>query len=226
MTIQELRFEELAEAEEANTTPEEQGSQSLRGLVLSGGKSVRMGMDKGSIAYHGKSQRQHVYEMLQSVCADVFVSCNSTQFEAARKENLPVLEDKFEGLGPIGGMLTAFEFDPFSAWFVIACDLPFLRAETLEYLSLHRNKEKAATAFYDPEGRFPEPLITIWEPRSYPVLKQALEAGLRCPRKVLINSDAELLTAPDTKELQNINHRSEYDTVLEELKTKELRSTK
>jgi molybdopterin-guanine dinucleotide biosynthesis protein A len=77
-----------------------------------------------------------------------------------------------------------------------------------------------ATAFYDPEGIFPEPLLTIWEPRSYATLLQFLSWGYSCPRKALINSDVKLLTLDDTTELRNVNDPEAYNEVLTELKQK------
>ena len=53
---------------------------------------------------------------------------------------------------------------------------------------------------------FPEPLITIWEPRSYPTLMQFLTQGYSCPRKVLMNSDIQLVVPEFPEELTNVNH--------------------
>ena len=72
---------------------------------------------------------------------------------------------------------------------------------------------KVATAFLNPETEFPEPLITIWEPRSYPVLFQFLTQGYSCPRKVLINSEIELLHLEEHEVLMNVNDREGYEQV-------------
>jgi molybdopterin-guanine dinucleotide biosynthesis protein A len=74
-----------------------------------------------------------------------------------------------------------------------------------------------ATAFYDSEGKFPEPLITIWEPRSYPQLLQFLGLGYSCPRKALINSDVKLLTITDVAELRNVNDPEAYERTVQAL---------
>ncbi|HKI46429.1 MAG TPA: NTP transferase domain-containing protein, partial [Balneolales bacterium] len=121
------------------------------------------------------------------------------------------------GLGPMSGILSAFQSDPDAAWFTVACDLPYLSCQTLDFLLKNRNPSKAATAFYDPKGEFPEPLITIWEPRSYPALLQFLSQGYTCPRKALINSDTRLLQAPDVNELRNVNNPEEYEEAVKEL---------
>lgn len=179
----------------------------LYGLVLAGGKSTRMQTDKGYINYHGKTQRQYMFELLSPICDEVFISGKS-------KDESNIIEDTFIGLGPYGGILSAMQKNPNAAWLTVACDLPYLSAQTLNYLVDKRNPSKMATAFLDNDSKFPEPLITIWEPRAYPVLLQFLSQGYSCPRKVLINSDIELLTAPDVTEFRNINFPEERDEAL------------
>lgn len=189
----------------------------LQGLVLAGGRSTRMQQDKGSLHYHGTDQRTHVYQLLQPLCDEVYVSCNAGQVAQVTAGKLPYLEDRFLNLGPKGGILTALQFNPDVAWLAVACDLPFLSAQTLQYLVQHRDPTQMATAFYDSEGRFPEPLVTIWEPRSYPVLLQFLSLGYSCPRKALINSQVKLLTVPNVQELRNVNDPAAYEQSLAEL---------
>ncbi|CAA9233367.1 MAG: hypothetical protein AVDCRST_MAG95-1093 [uncultured Adhaeribacter sp.] len=184
----------------------------LNGLVLAGGQSTRMHTDKGLLNYHGHDQRSHVYQLLDSLCAETFVSCNAAQ-AAELGSTLPYLEDRFLNLGPKGGILTALQHNPNAAWLTVACDLPLLSAATVQYLVQHRDPTKMATAFYDPEGIFPEPLLTIWEPRSYATLLQFLSLGYSCPRKALINSDVKLLTIPDANELRNVNDPEAYKEV-------------
>lgn len=189
----------------------------VNGLVLAGGKSSRMQTDKGTLHYHGKSQREYLHGLLSPYCQQVYLSCNAEQAPNLAGA-FPLIEDRFIGLGPMGGILSAFQTEPDAAWFTVACDLPYLSAQTLQYLLRHRNLSKMATAFLDPKGEFPEPLITIWEPRSYPVLLQFLSQGYSCPRKALINSEVELLQAPDGKELRNVNYPEEYEEAVRELK--------
>jgi molybdopterin-guanine dinucleotide biosynthesis protein A len=190
----------------------QEGTPVLNGLVLSGGQSQRMGMDKGNIQYHDhKTQRQYIYELLQPYCSEVFISCNEAQTAAVAAQGLPVLTDSFLGLGPLSGILSAFRENPDAAWLVVACDLPYLSHRTLQYLVQHRDSAKMATAFWDPEGgNWPEPLTTIWEPRSYSTLLQLLAQGYSSPRQALINADIALLQTPDVKELQNVNEYKDY----------------
>jgi molybdenum cofactor guanylyltransferase len=191
----------------------------INGLVLAGGKSQRMGFDKGAVNWHGKEQRYYMADMLKPFCTEVFISCRAEQQNEIDAQYL-TLPDTFTGLGPYGAILSALRDKPDSAWLVVACDLPLMEAETLQYLIDNRNTSTIATTYQSGYDGFPEPLITIWEPKSYPVLLSFLAQGYSCPRKVLINSDITLLNAPDPDALTNVNTPDELDRVKQVLHQK------
>ena len=190
----------------------------LRGLVLAGGRSERMQTDKGALHYHALDQRQHTAALLGQFCPDVRVSVRPDQ-AAGLPAGLVPLPDTFLNLGPLGGLLSAFQADPNAAWLVLACDLPFLTRTTLDFLVTNRQPARAATALRSPWNDFPEPLVTIWEPRSYGQLLRFLGLGYSCPRKALINSDIVLLAAPVPEELRNVNTPEERAAAERELTT-------
>lgn len=176
----------------------------LHGLVLAGGKSLRMGKDKSLIEYHGIPQREYLLQRLHDLNIPVHLSCRADQVDQMQTA-FPLLPDRIEGLGPYGAILTAMMSMPDAAWLVVATDLPFVTSETLQQLISQRNPSKVATAFLNPETGFPEPLITLWEPKAYPVLLSFLAQGNICPRKALINSDAHIIEATDPQWLMNVN---------------------
>jgi molybdopterin-guanine dinucleotide biosynthesis protein A len=190
----------------------------LRGLVLAGGLSQRMQTDKGRLRYgpDGREQREVAAVLLAETCQDVFVSCRAEQ-AAELPAGLQPLPDRFLGLGPLGGILSALQYDPNAAWLVLACDLPFMTADTLRQLVAGRQPSRLATAFRSPDNEFPEPLITIFEPRAYPELLRFLGLGYSCPRKMLINSDVEVLPTPASNALRNINTPAERAAAEQEL---------
>ncbi|MDQ2794101.1 MAG: NTP transferase domain-containing protein, partial [Bacteroidota bacterium] len=188
----------------------------LRGLVLAGGRSERMQTDKGALHYHGLDQRQHTAALLAEFCPDVRVSVRPDQ-AGELPAGLTALPDTFLNLGPLGGILSAFQADPNAAWLVLACDLPFLTRHTLEYLVSNRQPARLATSFRSPWDGFPEPLVSIWEPRSYGQLLRFLGLGYSCPRKALINSDIALLAPPVSGELRNVNTPQERAAATQEL---------
>ena len=188
----------------------------IKGLVLAGGKSERMQQDKGLINYHGLPQREYVAGLLSKFCSEVYISCRPDQVDSI-KSNFNPLPDTFSGLGPFGGITSAFRHDPNAAWLAIACDLPYLGEDTLDFLISKRNPSKIATSFWDSDHKFPEPLVTIWEPKAYTEMLYFLSQGYSCPRKVLINSDIELIEAPDIHSLTNVNNPEEMKLALDQV---------
>ena len=185
---------------------------SIKGLVLTGGKSTRMGSDKSELNYHGKPQKEFVKELLEKQKIETFYSVRP--FDSAQGDNK--IHDTFFNLGPFGGICSAFQKDPNSAWFVLATDLPFVNEKLLQMLLSKRNPAKVATTVKGKSTSFPEPLITIYEPKAYPVLLQFLAQGYSCPRKMLINSDVEIVEVDDEL-IRNVNTPEEYEEVKKEL---------
>lgn len=187
----------------------------IHGLVLAGGKSTRMKRDKSEISYFGQHQKKHMFDLLSAVTSKTFYSVREDQLVDSDPS---LLGDTFVGLGPYGAILSAFRSNPNVAWLVTACDQPFLTRETLDLLVAKRNPSKVATAFYNPETEFPEPLITLWEPRAYAHLLHFLSLGFSCPRKVLINTAVEIVHLEDPIVLKNVNTPEEYEEAVKILR--------
>jgi molybdopterin-guanine dinucleotide biosynthesis protein A len=119
-------------------------------------------------------------------------------------------------LGPFGAICSAFQQNPNVAWLVLATDVPFVNSEVIQLLLKHRNPSKIATSIKGKGKEFPEPLITLWEPKAYPVLLNFLAQGYSCPRKVLINSDVEIVEVDDLL-IRNINTPEEFEAAKAEI---------
>lgn len=184
----------------------------LNGLVMAGGKSMRLGYDKSLIQWHGKEQVYHIADVLKKWCSNVFISCRLDQ-QKEIDNNYNTLPDTFTGLGPYGAILSAFREQPDAAWLVTACDMPLLDAKTIEYLIQQRNPAAMATAFKSSYDSLPEPLITIWEPKSYPALLSLLSQGYTCPKKALKAFDVKILTPHDPDVLMNVNTSADIEKV-------------
>lgn len=194
---------------------------SIKGLVLTGGKSTRMGKDKTELEYHGKPQKEFVKDLLENQGIVTFYSVRNkpvvTSSGVEKSQSKNEIEDTFFNLGPFGGICSAFQKDPNSAWMVLAIDLPFVNQELIELLLSKRNPAKVATAIKGKGKQFPEPLITIYEPKAYPILLQFLAQGYSCPRKMLINSEVEIVEVDDDL-IRNVNTPEEYELAKKELK--------
>jgi molybdopterin-guanine dinucleotide biosynthesis protein A len=190
----------------------------IKALVLAGGKSLRMGEDKSTIVYYQKPQQIHVADMCHELGLETYIS-KQMNYEEDEIHGYPVIKDRMKGMGPFGAIMSAMMHDPDVAWLVVACDLPFLNASSLKYLLTERNSSKFATGYQVATKDFPEPLITIYEPRSYSRFLSFLSLGYACPRKVLINSDIHALVIEDETIAENVNTPEEKSEVINSLKT-------
>ena len=190
----------------------------LNGLVLAGGKSLRMGTDKSLLDYHGAAQREVAMQLLKAQDLPTYLSVRPEQ---KGMEGINTLSDAFVGLGPFGAICSAFMKNPNEAYLVLATDLPFVNKELIQLLLEKRNPKKIATAVKGKGKKFMEPLVTIWEPKSYPILLSYLAQGYSCPRKVLINSEVEIVEVEDEL-ICNVNTPEEFEQVKSNLKRGEM----
>lgn len=182
----------------------------LNGLILSGGKSQRMGYDKALIDYHGKPQREHLFELLSPFCRQVFTSCRSTEGVPTQLNPLP---DQYDVDSPLNGILTAFVIEPERAWLTVPVDMPLIDAAGITYILHHRNPEKVATCFYDSTGTLPEPLLTVWEPVAGKELLAYFLRGGISPREFLMTAEINCIQSPDPKYLVNVNSPADLEQV-------------
>jgi molybdopterin-guanine dinucleotide biosynthesis protein A len=178
----------------------------LFGLVLSGGRSSRMGRDKGSLVYSAigktQTQRQTCAGLLRPFCEKVFVSCRSEQ--AIEPELLRILDDPALGEGPGVGILSASRAHPERAWLVLACDFPYATKEDIAQLVSERSPAHDATCFVNEEG-FIEPFFSIWEESALAKLATELASSGMSPSRVLSSLRCKKVLPTSQKSLLNVN---------------------
>ena len=182
----------------------------LYGLLLTGGRSRRMQRDKANLAYAGQSQLARAMALLEPLVPRTFASVRADQLGDPQRTAYECIVDALPDLGPIGGIHAALHAHPAAAWLVLACDLPFLDAATLQQLIAAREPRRLATAFRSSHDGKPEPLCAIYEPASSAAIDAWIAADRRCPRDFLANADAALLTLRSPRALDNINTAEEY----------------
>jgi molybdopterin-guanine dinucleotide biosynthesis protein A len=185
----------------------------MNGLILAGGQSSRMGQPKSLLQYHGKPQYQHLMDLLSGFCGQVFLSCREEQ-----KELFTGCETIFDSaqlgdIGPINGILSAFERDKTNAWLVLGCDYPMLEKSDLEQLVQARNSDAAATIFIHPETQFLEPLIGIYEASTAPLLLEWWKQGHQSLRHFLAHQSVHKIRPLRLEALKSVDTPEERDTV-------------
>ncbi len=180
----------------------------LYGLVLTGGRSSRMGKDKALIDYHGKPQRNFLFELLSAFCSDVHTSCRQDQEIPA---HLNPITDRFSFHSPLNGIVSALKTYPDVAWLVVAVDMPNVDENVIDLLVSSRDKMKTATCFYNSITQLPEPLLTIWEPGALGLLLEFIDSGKISPREFLASHNIRMVQPPDQHIFRNVNSPGDLD---------------
>ncbi len=172
----------------------------LKALVLTGGESLRMGTDKSQLNYHGVPQWKFLEQEVLSSGIPVFFSVRK-----ATGIDRPELEDRFVGMGALGGIMSAMLEHPGHAFLIIACDMPNIDRKTITALLEQRSASQFATCFYNEHKGWAEPLFAIWEPKSLHAMLHYLALGKSCPRKLLSELDIHSIIPGHSDFLINVN---------------------
>jgi molybdenum cofactor guanylyltransferase len=180
----------------------------INGLILAGGRSSRMGFDKSRIEYHGRPQREYLFDLLKRFCKDVYVSCKQAADVPAALQPLP---DRFNLESPLNGILTAFAAHPHEAWLSVPADMPLITEGVISHLLANRNTASMATCYWDSDHKNPEPLFALWEPHAGLALQSFFEQGKISPREFLNQHPVTILEVPNASLHANINTPEELD---------------
>ena len=188
----------------------------LWGLVLAGGRSRRMGEDKGRLEFHGLPQVVWAHRQLDEICEQTYVSVSAEQHGSEPYAGLSTITDQDSDGGPAVGLLSAWRRFPDVAWLVVAVDMPFVDQKTLRTLLDGRQADGLATAFQHADGTL-EPLCTIWEPAAGPVLRERVAGGDGSLRRLLVAAGVRGLETPVGGALVSVNSPAQVERARQEL---------
>lgn len=187
----------------------------ISAAVLAGGKSSRMGKNKALLSLNGKTLIEHVISAALAVTDFVQVITNTPR-EYAFLE-LPMLGDVIENIGPLGGIYTALKHCRTQHCLIIACDLPIISVELLQFLA-----ENAGTSdiFAIDAGRGVEPLCAIYSTAClHAIEKQIAEKDYKVAR-LFERVDARVVRFHPTHSLYsenlfyNVNTPEDFEKLL------------
>lgn len=191
----------------------------LVGVIICGGKSTRMGLDKAFMDYHGKEQCYHLYELLLPFCKSVYISCNEQQAKTLKPQYQKICDAKeFENKGPMAALLSLEKSIHSQSFLILACDYPFINKESIETLIQGRLVNGDALCFYNEEENILEPLLAIYEKKCISRLIRFYNQGNYSLRDFLKSINAKKIkpAAPDT--LFNVNSMEDYRRTIQKLK--------
>jgi len=147
----------------------------VAGFVLAGGASSRMGSAKALLEIGGVPLLVRTVRLVESAAEPVTVIGNAGAYESL---GVRAIDDDLPGAGPLGAIATALRASSAPWNLVVACDLPHLTREWLEYLA-GRALASPADAVLPMNARGAEPLCAAYHKRGEAAIRAAIERGVR-----------------------------------------------
>lgn len=104
----------------------------LTGVILAGGRSVRMGTNKSLLMIDGMTIIERTVQLMRSLFPKNFVSTNTP--EDYEFLNVPTIADQIKNIGPLAGIHAGLVHSSTEKIFVISCDMPLMTKETIQFL--------------------------------------------------------------------------------------------
>ena len=141
-------------------------------VIQAGGRSSRMGRDKGLVELAGQPLIEHVIRRLAGLTQEGVITTNNPEAYAGFGHR--TAGDRQPGAGALAGLATALEAAHGDRVLVVACDMPFASRALADYmLALSAEAEAVVPR---PEGEF-EPLFAVYRRACLPAIERALDEG-------------------------------------------------
>lgn len=175
--------------------------------ILCGGKSTRMGEDKGFVMYKGKSFMEWILKAAQPLSSSIFLLSKN---QAYSQFGYPLITDLVKGKGPVGGIYTALEHSKTEWNLILSCDIPQISTAILEELILLAHRGKSDLVMVT-DGKNDYPLVGIYQKKLSSYFLQAIaEDKLKlCPLVETLNPSRLWVMQDEQKCILNINSRED-----------------
>src|SRR5215472_348216 len=186
-------------------------------VVLTGGKSSRMGRPKALLLFDGEPLIVHLVRALKRMFAE-------TVIVAAPDQELPdlpatLVRDEVAYQGPVGGIYYGLKAASGEFCFVTSCDVPFLNPALISYLTSQISHYDVVVPFW--ENRF-QPLHAVYRTTVLPLLKGQLDRGELRPiylfdkvQTCKVDEDVIRRFDPEGLSFLNMNTPDDYERALQ-----------
>ena len=107
-------------------------NEDITGIILCGGKSIRMGENKAFIQIEGVPIINRIFDLFKVLFREVIIVTN--QKDLFSDFDSKIYSDLIPGKGALGGLYTGILLSSFQYCFCVACDMPFIQKPLVQYL--------------------------------------------------------------------------------------------
>ena len=175
--------------------------------VLAGGKSSRMGEDKGLMSLFGKPMIEYVLEEAKILGKPIQIISNNANY---KKFGHPVYTDKFKEKGPLSGLYTALTHSDKEYNLILSCDIPYAKSTLFRFIL--ENCEGYDVTLPSKEERI-HPLIGVYKKSLTEHFENEINNNRLKILDAIQNLNGQILDASDFEKINftNLNSKSDLE---------------
>ena len=177
----------------------------ITGIILAGGKSSRMGTDKGFLKLNNKPFIEYSIEALQPLVSELLIVSNNPDYDVFK---LKRVDDLIKNAGPLAGIYSGLKHSKTEYNLVLSCDIPLMKTEILEKL-------------IEAQDGCQDVIQIISNGKSMPLIALYKKTCATIFYKLLQNDERRLHVALNQCKVKNIILNSEYDLFTKNINTPE-----
>lgn len=184
-------------------------------IILSGGKSSRMGTNKALLKINEKTNVERIADTLKGLFDDIILVTNDPK--TYQFLELTMVSDHYPGMGPLAGIHAGLNASNYDVNFIVACDMPFVSGELAKTLV---NKCIDYDAVIPVINEMQHPLFAVYRKKIVNQVEKNIEDGRLAIKGLLDHLNVLYVTEKDLQEYSsldlerfffNMNHPHEYE---------------
>ncbi|WP_109302365.1 molybdenum cofactor guanylyltransferase [Aquimarina sp. AU474] len=174
----------------------------VTGIILAGGKSSRMGSEKGLLLFENTSFIKHISNALQPLIDELIIVSNNPQYDKFKGRRVP---DIIPDSGPIAGLHAGLLHSKTENNLVLSCDVPLITTTLLQKLLPQKKEDYDAIIFESKQQTIP--LIAMYKKQCAEKCAQFLANGEKRLRKLISELNTKTITILEEEHffVSNIN---------------------
>ncbi|MAO10553.1 MAG: hypothetical protein CMC07_06645 [Flavobacteriaceae bacterium] len=183
----------------------------ITGIVLAGGKSTRMGEDKGFVSFNKKPFIFYSIDALKPLVGKILIVSDHKQYEALGYQ---CINDIYQEAGPLSGLYSGLKASKTELNIVLSCDVPLITSEIV--LKLLKSYKKNDDAVVCKVKHRLMPLVALYTKNCEAICLELLQKNERKMMQLLktLKQVRNLhLHELEATQLKNINNPTELNEI-------------
>ncbi len=182
----------------------------ITGIVLAGGKSSRMGSDKGLLTINDKTFVEHVIVAMKPLVDKIIIVSNNKDYDQFGYRRV---DDSIKDSGPLAALYSGLKHSETEFNLVLSCDIPMIKTEILKKL-VDADLENHEVVQIESNTKT-MPLIAMYKKQCMHKCLELLQQGERRLRVAVneLKTKTIIIDAEFDQFVKNVNTKEDLKTI-------------